>query len=111
MSPIELTDGRGKGWARSQIRRTQESMVLYKSFDTLLASHISLFSLRGSRYSLPMLADGRAERGKSQIKTTAKKVCSSANVFPLHGASSRIDIVILDKDCCNHKIIKRKNGK
>jgi hypothetical protein len=35
VSPVELIDRRGgRGWARSQIIRTQESLVLYKSFNT-----------------------------------------------------------------------------
>jgi hypothetical protein len=33
VSPVELTDGGGLG--RSQIRRWRESLVLYKSFNTL----------------------------------------------------------------------------
>jgi hypothetical protein len=35
VSPIELTDGRGKRRTRSQIMRRRESLVLYKSFNTL----------------------------------------------------------------------------
>jgi hypothetical protein len=36
VSPVELTDGRvGRGWKRSQIIRGRESLVLYKSFNTL----------------------------------------------------------------------------
>ncbi len=36
VSPVELIDRRGRrGWARSQIIRTQESLILYKSFNTL----------------------------------------------------------------------------
>jgi hypothetical protein len=35
VSPVELIDRKGgRGWARSQIIRTQESLVLYKSFNT-----------------------------------------------------------------------------
>ncbi len=36
VSPVELTDG-GRGWAWSRIIRPQESLALYKSFDTLWA--------------------------------------------------------------------------
>ncbi len=47
MTPVEFTDGRwgggGRGWARSQIIRPQESLALYKSFDTLW-SHCFGFS-------------------------------------------------------------------
>ncbi len=36
VSAVELTDGRGgSGWGRSQIIRMRESLVLYKSFNTL----------------------------------------------------------------------------
>jgi hypothetical protein len=36
LSPVELTEGKGgRGWARSQIIRPWESLVLYKSFNTL----------------------------------------------------------------------------
>jgi hypothetical protein len=36
-SPVELTDGKGRGkeWRRSPDIRRRESLVLFKSFDTL----------------------------------------------------------------------------
>ncbi len=48
-SPVELTDGRGgRGWWRSQIIRPRESLVLYKSFNTLWVKliHSSAFTGR-----------------------------------------------------------------
>jgi hypothetical protein len=38
VSPVELTDGRGRrGWGRTSPKRNRESMVLYKSFNTLFS--------------------------------------------------------------------------
>jgi hypothetical protein len=40
VSPVEHVDGRGgKGWARSQIIRRRDSLVLDKSFNTLCSDY------------------------------------------------------------------------
>ncbi len=42
VSLVELTDGRGRrGWGKSQIIRQRESLVLYKSFNTLCLSALN----------------------------------------------------------------------
>jgi hypothetical protein len=43
-SPVGLTDGRGRGWERSQIVTQRESLVLYKSFNTLWENVLALLS-------------------------------------------------------------------
>ncbi len=41
VSPVELTDGEGKGMGKIQIIRLQESLALHKSFNTLCMWHYS----------------------------------------------------------------------
>jgi hypothetical protein len=54
VSTVELTDGKGRGkeWRRSPVIRRRESLVLYKSFNTLF---LTVKALRDKREEGPRI--------------------------------------------------------
>ncbi len=64
VSPVELADVRGGGWGRSQTIRRQESLVLYKSFNTLYNKDFAVSRRRTCSYLLTYVQNVQRQAAK-----------------------------------------------
>jgi hypothetical protein len=95
VSPVKLTDGRGEmGRVRSQIIRRRESLVLYKSFNTLwvhishkqhcsASQRVKLFNDDIYFFSSSVIFPPRSTYGIASMYTQARgKLCGEGGAIP-----------------------------